>query len=196
MISRVVYVKLLSAKYQRASLMIRQRCVIGLPSPSIDGFVQDIYNNAWVTVNDDFCVTSEANDFHKWRSHDWKSLASRITRNPKIVIHGNEFIILYVLHKAIDRGRRQTDVVMLSYHQWSPMASSREHFTDTAVDIIHYTVWKLRIWKYCFFYSQWVNSYLVIISHTLSYVMITQFHLKSRSLISPLSLRSDFSIVT
>ena len=40
-----------------------------------------IKNNAWVTVNNDFWVTSEAN---------------RITSDPNIVIHGNECIILFL----------------------------------------------------------------------------------------------------
>ena len=47
--------------------------------------VRDVKNNAWVTVNNDFWVTSEA---------ICQSLANRITSDPKIVIHGNECIIL------------------------------------------------------------------------------------------------------
>ena len=39
-----------------------------------------------------------ANDFHSWLRHSWKLLANRLTRDPKIVIHGNSCIILYVLH--------------------------------------------------------------------------------------------------
>ena len=43
-----------------------------------------------------------ANDFHSWLRHSWlrhswKSLANRVTRDPKIVIHGNSCIILYIL---------------------------------------------------------------------------------------------------
>ena len=33
-----------------------------------------------------------ANDFHEWRSHEWKSLANHLTSDQKIVIHGNEFV--------------------------------------------------------------------------------------------------------
>ena len=57
-----------------------------------------IKNNAWVTVNDDFWVTSGqfANNFHKWRSHEWQLMANRLTSDPKIVIHGNECIILFL----------------------------------------------------------------------------------------------------
>ena len=38
-----------------------------------------------------------ANDFHSWLHHLWKSLANRLTCDPKIVIHGNSCIILYIL---------------------------------------------------------------------------------------------------
>ena len=37
-----------------------------------------------------------ANDFHSWLRHSWKSLANRLTRDTKIVIHGNSCIILYI----------------------------------------------------------------------------------------------------
>ena len=36
------------------------------------------------------------NDFHSWLRHSWKSLANRLTRDPKIFIHGNSCIILYI----------------------------------------------------------------------------------------------------
>ena len=64
----------------------------------------DIINNAWVNVNNDFWVTREAicqwfsfaYDFHEWRRHEWKSLANRLTSDQTIVIHGNECIILFL----------------------------------------------------------------------------------------------------
>ena len=37
-----------------------------------------------------------ANDFHEWRSHGWKSLANHLTSDQKIVILGNECIILFL----------------------------------------------------------------------------------------------------
>ena len=37
-----------------------------------------------------------ANDFHSWLRQSWKLLANRLTRDPKIVIHGNSCIILYI----------------------------------------------------------------------------------------------------
>ena len=50
-------------------------------------------------MNSDFWVTRDAicaNDFHSWLRHSWKLLANRLTRDPKIVTHGNSCIILYI----------------------------------------------------------------------------------------------------
>ena len=44
-----------------------------------------------------------ANDFHSWLRHLWKLLANRLTRDPKIVIHGNSCIILYLTLFKITR---------------------------------------------------------------------------------------------
>ena len=38
------------------------------------------------------------NHFHSWLRHSWKWLENRLTRDPKIVIHGNSCIILYIQH--------------------------------------------------------------------------------------------------
>ena len=58
----------------------------------------DIKNNAWVTVITIFGsqLRRFANDFHEWRSHEWKLLVNRVTSDPKIVIHGNECVILFL----------------------------------------------------------------------------------------------------
>ena len=58
----------------------------------------DIKNNAWVTVNNDFWVTSEAicQWFSRVTKSRVKSFANRITSDPKIVIHGNKCIILFL----------------------------------------------------------------------------------------------------
>ena len=42
-----------------------------------------------------------ANDFHSWLRHSWKLLANRLTRDPKIVIHGYSCIVLYFLNENI-----------------------------------------------------------------------------------------------
>ena len=61
-------------------------------------WVQDIKNNAWVTVNNDFFVTSEA--IRQWFSRVTKSRVKIIAESPhewqKIVIHSNECIILFL----------------------------------------------------------------------------------------------------
>ena len=51
----------------------------------------------WITIFGSW-VRRFANYFHKWRSHEWKSLASRITSDPKIVIHGNECILFLICY--------------------------------------------------------------------------------------------------
>ena len=47
-------------------------------------------------MNNDFWVTRDA--ICQWFSLvSWKLLANRLTRDPKIVIHGNSCIILYII---------------------------------------------------------------------------------------------------
>ena len=62
--------------------------------------VYDIKNNVWVTVNNDFFVTSGA--IRQWFSRVTKSRVKIIAESPhewqKIVIHGNECIILFLTH--------------------------------------------------------------------------------------------------
>ena len=105
---------------------------------------KEIKNNAWVTVNNDFWVTSEANDFHEWRSHEWKSLANRLTSDPKIAIHGNEcnisFLTLYFMsctHNSVKNIHRSlisqllprtvvSDLALWRHHSWSVTSRERE----------------------------------------------------------------------
>ena len=58
-----------------------------------------IHELPWITIFGSL-VTRFANDFHSWLRHSWKPLANRLTRDPKIVIHGNSCIFLYIT--AID----------------------------------------------------------------------------------------------
>ena len=62
--------------------------------------LQYIKNNAWVTVNNDFFVTSEATP--QWFSRVTKSRVKIIAESPhewqKFVIHSNECIILFLTH--------------------------------------------------------------------------------------------------
>ena len=57
-----------------------------------------------------------ANDFHSWLRHSWKSLANRLTRDPKIVIHGNSCIILYI--QALLRLRMATHLFVVPLVDW------------------------------------------------------------------------------
>ena len=106
----------------------------------------EIKNNAWVTVNNDFLsrVRRFDNDFHEWRSHEWKSLPNRLTRDKKIVIHGNECIILFLTryfmswtHTSAKNYHRAlisplllraafSDRTLWRHHNWSVTSYERE----------------------------------------------------------------------
>ena len=63
---------------------------------------QDIKNNAWVTVNNDFLsrVRRFGNDFHEWRSHEWKSLPNRLTSDKKSLFTVTN-VLFYFLHAIL-----------------------------------------------------------------------------------------------
>ena len=109
--------------------------------------VWDIKNNAWVTVNNDFFLSRVgwfANDFHEWRSHEWKSLANHLTSDQKIVIHDNECIILFLTryfiswtHRSATKKHRSlisplslgtffSDLTLWRHHSWSVTSRERE----------------------------------------------------------------------
>ena len=70
-----------------------------------------------------------ANDFHEWRSHVWKSLVNRLMSDSKIVIHGNECIILF-LRNFMSLAHNFSK----SYHQsLMSQLSSRTVFSDLAL---------------------------------------------------------------
>ena len=54
-----------------------------------------VHGVTWITIFGSR-VRLFANNFHEWRSHEWKSLANRITSDHNIVIHGKECIILFL----------------------------------------------------------------------------------------------------
>ena len=72
-----------------------------LPEPMMIQFTE-IKNNAWVTVNNDFWsqVRWFANDFHEWRSHEWKSLANHITSDQKSLFTVTN-VLFYFLHAIL-----------------------------------------------------------------------------------------------
>ena len=105
------------------------------------GCFLDIKNNAWVTVNNDFWsrVGWFANDFH-----EWKSLANHLTSDQKIVIHGNECIILFLAryfiswtHSSATNNHRSlisplslgtvfSDLTLWRHNSWSVASRERE----------------------------------------------------------------------
>ena len=106
----------------------------------------EIKNTAWVTVNNDFLsrVRRFGNDFHEWRSHEWKSLTNRLTSDKKIVIHGNECIILFLTCCFMSWTHRSaknyhwalispllpsaafSDAALWRHHNWSVTSCERE----------------------------------------------------------------------
>ena len=71
-----------------AGIVLAHYCVYG----DIQRIVHGV---AWITIFGSR-VRLFANNFHEWRSHEWKSLANRITSDHNIVIHGKECIILFL----------------------------------------------------------------------------------------------------
>ena len=86
-----------------------------------------------------------ANDFHEWRSHEWKSSANHIPSEQKIVIQGNECIILflarYFMSWTHNFAKKQSSIVhfaivakedlfwlsiVTSTHSWSLTSRERE----------------------------------------------------------------------
>ena len=86
-------------------------------------------------------------DFHEWRSHEWKSLANHLTRDQNIVIHGNEYIILFLTrcfmswtHSSAKNDRRSfssplsptwprkvfSALALWRHHRWSVTSGERE----------------------------------------------------------------------
>ena len=115
--------------------------------PGIDGYLSyvvaliiDIKNNAWVTVNNDFLVTSGV--ICQWFSR--VTLANHLTSDQEIVIHGNECIILFLTryfiswtHRSATNNHRSlisplslgtvfSDLTLWCHRSWSVTSRERE----------------------------------------------------------------------
>ena len=106
----------------------------------IDGLVQDIrimHELPWITIFGSR-VRRFANDFHEWRSHEWKSLANRITSDPKIVIHGNECIILFLTRYSMS-----WNTILLKTIIDRSFRNCRQgwHFLTSHCDVITVDLW-------------------------------------------------------
>ena len=132
-------------KYQTKTLQISYQDIARRGCKEVK-YTVDIKNNAWVTVNNDFLsrVRRFGNDFHEWRSHEWKSLPNRLTSDKKIVIHCNECIILFLTryfmswtHKSAKNYHRAlispllpkaafSDRALWRHHNWSVTSCVRE----------------------------------------------------------------------
>ena len=102
-----------------------------------------MYELPWITI---FWsrVRWFGNDFHEWRSHEWKSLANHLTSDQNIVIHGNECIIIFLTRyymswvHSFAKNNRRSFISSLSprkvfsawalwrHHNWSVTSRERE----------------------------------------------------------------------
>ena len=113
-------------------------CDFTRPNLSLED-IRDIKNNAWVTVNNDFSVTSGV--ICQWFSRVTSSLVKIIGKTPlewpKIVIHGNECIILFLTRYFISWTYRSA-----TNNHWSPISplSPGTVFSDL-------TLWRHHSWS-------------------------------------------------
>ena len=97
----------------------------------------DIKNNAWVTVNNDFFVTSEA--IRQWFSRVTKSRVKIIAESPhewqKIVIHGNECIILFLTRYFMSWTHKSAIIERSFRHCCQGRPFLTEHCDVTTIDL-------------------------------------------------------------
>ena len=78
---------------ERSMIVLAELCVQDIKKRVRNKIIHSL---PWITIFGSL-VMRFANDFHSWLCHSWKSLANHPTRDPKLVIHGNSCIILYIL---------------------------------------------------------------------------------------------------
>ena len=99
----------------------------------------DIKNNAWVTVNNDFFVTSEA--IRQWFSRvtKYSSRVKIIAESPhewqKIVIHGNECIILFLTRYFMSWTHKSAIIERSFRHCCQGRPFLTEHCDVTTIDL-------------------------------------------------------------
>ena len=98
---------------------------------------RDIKNNAWVTVNNDFFVTSEA--IRQWFSRVTKSRVKIIAESPhewqKIVIHGNECIVLFLTRYFMSWTHKSAIIERSFRHCCQGRPFLTEHCDVTTIDL-------------------------------------------------------------
>ena len=101
----------------------------------------------WITI---FLsrVRRFGNDFHEWRSHEWKSLPNRLTSDKKIVIHGNECIILFFTRYFMSRTHKfHKTIIECSFRHCCYGRSFLTWYCDvTTIDLWRHA--KAKYWYY------------------------------------------------
>ena len=88
---------------------------------------RSVHSLPWITTFGSL-VMRFANNFHSWLRHSWKLLAIRFTRDPKIVIHGNSCIILYI-HAGVQRWMKRR-----RRWRWRGKGENRRNIIDDHFD--------------------------------------------------------------
>ena len=101
------------------------------------------------------------NDFHLWLRHSWKSLPNRLSRDKKIIIHGNSCIILDISLSwasygvSIMRILEKNDlVIMASHFMWDHW-----HVLRNGLHNLSNTLWKSSGLCLCIHHNKQINLY-------------------------------------
>ena len=98
-----------------------------------------IHSLPWIRIFGSL-VMRFTNDFHSWLRHSWKSLANRLTRDPKIVIHGNSCIILNVITE-------EPHVLAWQFwNWWTDIAALKNFFPTMFYMIVPKHDWFVNVW--------------------------------------------------
>ena len=81
-----------------------------------------------------------ANNFHEWRSHGWKSLADHIKSDPKIVIHGNECIILFLTRYQLMSWTHNSPITIID--RWFRHCRQGQSFLIQYCDVTTVDLWR------------------------------------------------------
>ena len=118
----------------------------------------------WITIFR-LLVMRFDNDFHSWLRHLWIYLVNRLTRGPKIVIHGNSCIILYMLNHDLSQV-----CTWLFFYVYIPLtiqisSGASECVLAKLVMLLRYGKSYAKVWKI----YDWVQSNFLSLYQTSSY---------------------------
>ena len=108
-----------------------------------------IKNNAWVTVNNVFLsqVRRFGNDFHEWRSHEWKTLPNRLTSDIKALFTVTN-VLFYFLH-GISCNEHTNPLKPIIDRPFRHCCQGQSFLTDNC-DVTTIDLWRHANARYCY----------------------------------------------